>query len=79
MNKKDTPKQKQYFEIKLEALVPTILIYRIYADDEQDAIAQMNKKSPMSVRPNIIQKRDIKATVYDAGSSMIKFIKSFRV
>lgn len=78
LEKTAAPVQKKYYDIRLEALVPCTITYRILADDEHDALAQMNKRPPTGVRPNIPQKRDIKATVYDAGSSIIRFAKSFR-
>lgn len=70
---------KKYYDVKLEALVPCTITYRVFADNEQDAVTQINKKDPISVRPNIRHKRDIKAVVYDAGSSLIRFAKTFRI
>lgn len=72
-------KQKKYYDIKLEATVPCLITYRILADDEQDALNQMKTKAPDSVRPNVSKKKDIKATVHDAGSSILRFTKTFRV
>lgn len=72
-------KQKKYYDIKLEANVPCLITYRIYADDEHDALTQIGKKAPTSVKPNISQKRDIKALIYEAGSSILKLTKTFRV
>ena len=70
--------QKKYYDVKLEALVPCTITYRVYADDEHDALTQIGKKAPTNVKPNVNLKRDIKATVYDAGSSIIRFAKTFR-
>lgn len=72
-------KQKKNFDIKVEALVPTILTYRIYAEDEHDALKQIDKKHPISVKPNIAMKRTIKATVFEMGSLMVKLVRNFRV
>ena len=77
--KKPVVKQKKYYDIKLEATVPCMITYRVLADDEQDAIAQMKWKAPTGVRPDVSRKRDIKATVYDSGSAIIRFAKTFRV
>jgi len=81
VEKKKLPikKEKKHFDIRLEAMAPVILTYRILADDEQDALLQMDKKTPTSIKPIILRKKNIKATVYDAGSSLIKFVKAFRV
>lgn len=72
-------KEKTYFDVKLEALVPCALTYRVYAFDEQEALLLVDKQPPTSIKPNVQQKRKIKATVYNAGSSMIRFIKNFKV
>ena len=72
-------KEKKWFDIRLECMVPCTVQYRIFADDEQDALQQMDKKTPSSIKPNIFRKKNIKATIYDAGSSLIKYMKSFRV
>lgn len=72
------PKQKSYFDVKVEALVPTTLTYRIYAEDEQDALAQIAKKPPNGMKPNLLAKKLLKATVYVAGTTMIKLAKHFR-
>ena len=62
----------------METLCPCLITYRVYAEDEHDAIIQIKGKQPTNVRPNVALKRDIKATVYDAGSSFIRLVKSFR-
>jgi hypothetical protein len=72
-------KQKKYFDVKLTANVPCLITYRVLADDENAAINQIGKIDPISVKPTISQKRDIKALVYDAGSSLLKLTKIFRV
>jgi hypothetical protein len=79
-NKKPAPavKEKKWFDIRLECMVPCIVQYRVFADDEQDALQQMDKKTPSSVKPNILRKKNVKATIYDAGSSLIRYIKNFR-
>jgi hypothetical protein len=81
-SKKILTVQKKYFDIKLSALVPCTISYRIYATDEQDALNQIKNKPPSSrndIIPNVSQKRDIKALVYNAGSSILKLSKIFKV
>src|SRR5271165_1497934 len=72
-----TPKVKAYYDVKVECLVPTTLIYRIYADDEQEALELITKKPPTQMKPNLLLKKMIKATVYIAGSSMVKLVKNY--
>jgi hypothetical protein len=77
-NKIDLPKQKSYYDIKVEALVPTTLIYKVLAEDERDALNQIANKAPNGMKPNLLMKRVIKATIYIAGTTMIKLVKHFR-
>jgi hypothetical protein len=73
---KETPKQKSYYDVKVECLLPATLTYRVLADDAYQAAELIKGKSPISVKHRLVGKKDIKLTVYDAGSSMIRFIKS---
>lgn len=79
MPQKEKPKQptKKYFTVKTETLTPCLITYRVYAESEEDAIALTKRAIPISVRPNISLKRVLKATVYDAGTSIVKLVKSF--
>lgn len=77
--KKPVIKQKKHYDVFLEAMVPCTIKYRVLADDEHDAIIQMKNRAPESVKPQVVKKRDIKAIVYDSGSSIIRLAKVFRV
>jgi hypothetical protein len=76
--KQPPPKQKTYFDVKIEALVPCLLTYRILADDEKSAIEQAIKIPPNHIKPNGRPRNFIKATVYAAGSLWVKLTKSFK-
>jgi hypothetical protein len=80
MMSKETVKPivKTYFDIKLEVMAPITLTYRVLAEDEKDALDQIKNKSPNNMKPNLSMKRLLKATVYTAGSTMVKLVKSFR-
>ena len=73
------PKAKSYYDVKVECLVPTMLTYRVLADDEQEALELIGKKPPTQMKPNLLLKKIIKATVYIAGSSMVKLVKNYMV
>lgn len=77
MSEKIKQPVKKYFTVKVETLTPCLLTYRVYAKDEEEAVALIKKSSPINVRPNVSMKRLIKATVYDAGTSVVKLVKSF--
>lgn len=71
-------KQKTYFDVKMEVMLPATVTYRVYAEDAEQALNQIdNTTSPASIKHHLTKKRNIKATVYDAGCSIIKFIKNF--
>jgi hypothetical protein len=71
-------KQKSYFDVKIEALVPCLLTYRILADDENSALDIALKTPPNSIKPNGRARSFIKATVYNAGSLMIKLTRALK-
>jgi len=73
------PKVKSYYDVKVECMVPITLIYKVLADDEQEALELFSKKTPTQMKPNLLLKKIIKATVYTSGSSMIKFVKNYMV
>jgi len=81
MPNKEQPKQpeKKFYDIKVEALVPGILTYRVFAETEEDALKQCEKKTPNGFKPSLSLRRMIKATVYLAGSSVVKLVKNFKV
>lgn len=76
MTKSLSIKEKKWFDIRIECMLPATLTYRILAEDAQQAAELIKNKSPNSIKHRLIGKKDIKLTVYDAGSSMIRFIKN---
>ena len=69
------PKPKKYFDVKVECMLPAILTYRILAEDAEEAASLIKGKQPNGVHHKLIGRKEIKLTVYDSGSSMIKFIR----
>lgn len=76
IDKKELPKPLYYYDIKVECLLPATLTYRILAEDPQQAMLKMKGMSPISVKHRLIGRKELKLIIYDAGSSMIRFIKS---
>ena len=72
---KNKSREKQYFDVVLEAQIPCIVKYRVLAESPEEALEEVKRLPPAHVKPILNQKRDIKATVYSAGSSMIQYIK----
>jgi hypothetical protein len=71
--------EKKFFDVKLDALVPCTITYRVFAENENDALLNIDKQTPRNVKPDIRRKRNIKATVYDSGTNNVKITKAFRV
>lgn len=75
-NKKPTIKQKFYYDIRLECLLPSTLTYRVLAETPEQAIELIKNQQPIGVKYKLIGRKNLKLTVLDAGSTMIKFIKN---
>lgn len=70
------PKEKHYFDIKVEVLLPAILTYRVLAEDAEQAASMIKNISPVAVNYKLAGRKEIKLTVYNAGTCIIKFIKN---
>lgn len=73
---KDKKPIKQYFEVRMEVMLPATLTYRVYAETPEEAIELIKHKAPNTVKPRINGKKDLKIMVYNAGTSLIRLIKN---
>lgn len=69
-------KQQFYYDVKVEALLPATLTYRILAEDAYQAAELIKNKQPNSVQYRLHGRKEIKLTVYDIGSTMVRFVKN---
>ena len=69
-------KSKQYYDVRVECMLPATVTYRVLADDPQQAAELIKGQSPISVKHRLIGKKDLKLTVYNAGSTMIQWMKN---
>lgn len=76
-DKTKKPIEKQYFDVRVECLVPTTYHYRIYSDSAETALAEIKGKSPNGIKQNHNAKRQLKASVFTSGSSIVRFVKRF--
>lgn len=76
MNKPEKP-ILEMFEVKVEATIPCQFIYRIMAENANDAISKIDKQQPSSFKPHLNKKKKIKATAYTPGTIVIKATKTF--
>jgi hypothetical protein len=70
-------KPKFYFDIRVETNVPATFTYRVFAEDAAQAAEMIKGQAPTNIKYKIPMKKDIKLTVYDAGSSIIRWMKNF--
>ncbi len=72
----DKPKDKIYYEVRVECLLPATLTYKILAEDPAQAIELIKNKPPNNVHHKLIGRKEFKATVYDFGTNMIRLIQN---
>lgn len=75
MNQKpETKPQLEYYTVEIEALVPTILKYKVYAESPEKALAKINS-SPLleSPKPKLSQMKRIQARVFKFGTHLLKY------
>jgi hypothetical protein len=72
---KKEPKPKYYYDVKVEVMLPATLTYRVLAEDANQAAAMIKNLQPNSVNHKLIGRKELRLKVYDAGSSMIRFVK----
>jgi len=65
-----------YYDVKVEALIPATLVFRVLAEDAKQAADMIKNKQPNSVKYRLHGRRELKLMVYDTGCSMIKYIKN---
>lgn len=71
---REKPKVKYYYDVKVECMLPATLIYKVLAEDAKQAAYLIKGRSPNSVTHKLIGRKEMKLSVYDAGSSMIRFV-----
>lgn len=69
-------KEKHYYDVKVETTLPATLTYRVLAEDAQQAAVLIKGMSPVSVKHRLAGKRDIKLSVYRAGTSMMEWARN---
>lgn len=69
-------KEKFYYDVKVECLLPATLTYRVYAENAEQASQMIKNIPPNGIKHRLVGKKDLKITVYDAGSNMIRFLRN---
>jgi len=69
-------KPKFYYDVKVECMLPATLTFRILAEDPQQAADLIRGQSPIGVKHRLIGRKDLKLSVYDAGTTMLRWMKN---
>ena len=73
--KKNEPIIKKYFEVRLECMLPATLTYKVLAENPEKAVDMIKHIQPTSIEYKLIGRKEIKIIVYQAGCTIILFIK----
>ncbi len=69
------PKPKYYYDVKVECMLPATITYRVLAEDPHQAAELIRGKQPNQVHHKLIGRKELVLRVYDASSSMMRFMK----
>ncbi len=69
------PKPKYYYDVKVECMLPAVITYKVLAEDPNQAVEMIRGKQPNQVQHKLIGRKELVLRVYDAGSSMMRFMK----
>lgn len=74
--KSPTIKEKTYYDVRVECMLPATLTFRVLAEEPAQAADLIRGMSPVSVKHKLIGRKDIKLSVYDAGTSFLRWAKN---
>lgn len=69
-------KPKLYYDVKVESMVPATLTFRVLAETPEQAAELIKGMNPISVKHRLVGRKDLKMSVYDAGSTMMRWMKN---
>lgn len=70
------PKPKYLYDVKVEAMLPATLVYKILAESPEQAVDLIRGKQPVSVQYKLAGRKELKARVFDAGCLILKYARS---
>lgn len=78
---KEAPKQKTYYDIKLEASAPVVIQYRILAESPEEAAEEAIKlkgqKQTAPPKISFAKLSKMKLKVYQGGTTTVMFTKNY--
>lgn len=71
-------KEKKYFKVVMECNMPATVTYKVLAESPEKALELIKNMPPIAVKYYLPKKINLKATIYEFGSSLIQLIKKLR-
>lgn len=71
-----TATQNKYYDVRVECMVPATITYRILASSPEDALVKTRHSPIYGIQYRIPARKELKATILDAGTSIIRFVKN---
>jgi len=75
MKKEKLPELK-YYDVKIDCSLPAVLHYKVLAESPEDACEKIKNLSPNGVKYKLIGRKETRITVYDMGTSLVRFVKN---
>jgi len=72
-------KDKSYYDVRVESMIPATLTFRVLAEDPEEAAELIKGTNPIAVKHRLIGRKDHKLSVYDAGSSILRWARNLIV
>lgn len=69
-------KEKHYYDVKVDCMLPATLTYRVLAEDAIQASTLIKGMSPIGVKHKLAGRKELKLSVYKAGSSLLEWMKN---
>ena len=67
---------KKWYDVKIEALIPATLIYRVQSTSPEETAELIKNIKPIHVSYKLNGRRELKLVVCESGSSIIKYFKN---
>lgn len=67
---------KKYYDVKVDAMIPAILTYRVLAETPEQAAELYKYQQPIAVKHKLAGRKENKLSVYEAYSSMIQYVRN---
>ena len=68
-------KDKQYYDVKVETMLPATITFRILAESPEQAADLIKGRSPIEVKHRLFGRKDLSLKVFKAGTNWLEWAK----